>query len=284
MYSFFLRSLVLLLVAFWVAACRGPFDEPPCTDPYNPDCINYDPCLGKDTAWAEFDILQRLETAGGIVKYFRVTDDTFFFLPRFFVDRVYFRARARHAQRYYWTIGADARTFTDSAFYLDFRRNLLPVSDRIDCRLVACVDSIDRTCFPTARLCDTVWHSFYYTFTWLEHPPYYPTAGDFTCIYTDAPNDTFCLKIRPEDGDIGTFPPPFFNICFELAIVEPVPAIIWSKKIELIEKGPYYARARGYGILMEHPRRIEFEVDVRPFLDTTDQNWTHHHMICFRRE
>ncbi len=274
----------LLLVALWGLACRGPFDEPPCNDPYDPACINYDPCLSQDTAWAEFDVLQRLGT-WDTLKYFRVTDDTFFFLPEYFVDRVYFKARATHAQRYYWKIGADARTFTDSMFHLDFRRELLPTSGRIDCRLIACVDSIDRTCFPTTPLCDTVWHWFYYTFTWYDHPPYYPTAGDFTCIYTDAPNDTFCLKVRPESGDIGTFPPPFFPICFPLTIVEPAPAFSWSKKIELIQPSlPRVSRVRGYGILLEHPRRLEFEVDVRPFLDTSDLNWTHHRMICFRKK
>ncbi len=271
--------------------CRGPFDEPPCSDPWNPDCVNYDPCLSQDTAWAEFDILQQLRAGntsfGDTTTFVHVTDDTFFFPPWQNAEYVFFRARADYPQRYYWKIGTDARVFTDSAFSLIFKEGIVPPSGTIECRLVACLDSIDRTCFPRARLCDTVTHSFFYMFTKMSEEPYYPTGGHFSCYFEGMP-DTFCVTIWPGSGKVGNIPPEGFTVvCFPYAVSYPELAFVGPKKIDFlnVEVPPsYYSRVRGYGIVLEHPRRLEFEIDIRPFRDSTDLNWKPHRMICVRKE
>ncbi len=273
----------MLVVGFmFFLGCRGPFDEPPCSDPWNPDCVNYDPCLSQDTAWAEFDILKELYwfVDKRQFHYQPVTDDTLFLWPNAHMDRVWFRARADYPQRYYWKVGTDPRVFTDSAFFLWFASEFIGPYGTIDVRLVACLDSIDRTCFPRARLCDTVTHSFFYLDTYIDREPWYPTGGKFDCTFVDMPEDTFCLTVQPEGGDIGTIPPPYLDYCDLTEIILPVGGFVGPKKIEI---PPSPLRVRGYGIIREHPRRLVFELDIRPLLDTTDQNWVHRRIVCWRK-
>jgi len=56
------KLFYLLIITLMWAGCKKDEDNPecPCTDPSNPECINYDPCFGKEEPNASFFTEDRL--------------------------------------------------------------------------------------------------------------------------------------------------------------------------------------------------------------------------------
>jgi len=134
-----MKNLVFLLLALALGclsfhACQK--DEEECCDPTNPECINYDPCLGKIETTANFAILQPYAQGGpnaGI----------------YFEDSVNFGATMRFvakdtaAETYRWILGVDTvyneLEVTRSAFSL--ADGSYPVSLMV-------TKDVDSLCFP----------------------------------------------------------------------------------------------------------------------------------------
>ncbi len=82
-------------------SCRNDDDTlpPPCNDPTNEACPNYDPCLAKTPVSADFEILASL----GWQDTFFVEYDTIIQ-----TTRVKFVANQKHYESYSWQIGSEA--------------------------------------------------------------------------------------------------------------------------------------------------------------------------------
>lgn len=55
-----IQSLLLMGAVVLLVMCCKPEPEPPCDDPTNPECPNYDPCFGKEEPNASFFTEDRL--------------------------------------------------------------------------------------------------------------------------------------------------------------------------------------------------------------------------------
>lgn len=115
-----ITSLLLVwgVVLLSLPACKQK-EEPPCMDPINPLCPNYDPCYGQWPLSADFLIEEEV----GFFRpgpyqdkygYFKYPTDTACHL-----SPIHFAAPVK-ADRYEWRVGSDARVWTDSAFALNF--------------------------------------------------------------------------------------------------------------------------------------------------------------------
>jgi hypothetical protein len=112
------RYLPILLLSLlgglllW-SGCKKDDDDNTCWDESNPECANYDPCWDKRTpVSAEFEVFTRMR-------------DTLFldFDTLVYPGAFRFSASDTSAEHYYWTIGNDARVFTDRDVNLSFDCN-----------------------------------------------------------------------------------------------------------------------------------------------------------------
>jgi hypothetical protein len=133
MKKFFFYLMLFLFVA--VTGCKED-DEDQCCVPTNPECANYDPCLGKIETTADFTILIPYAQAG-------VNAGTYFEDSVTFGATMRFVAKDTAADSYRWILGVDTIydeiEVTRSAFSL-------PVgSYPVDLRVTKDSDSL---CFP----------------------------------------------------------------------------------------------------------------------------------------
>jgi len=98
-----MKSLIFLLLALALGclsfhACKK--DEEECCDPTNPECPNYDPCLGKIETTADFAILQPYAQVGPNAGTYFEDSVTFGATMRFV-------AKDTSADSYRWILGVD---------------------------------------------------------------------------------------------------------------------------------------------------------------------------------
>lgn len=110
----YLLGLSILVSFLLTQSCKD--DCPPCDDPTNPDCGNYDPNYGKPTA--DFTMRQSLRPFGWAEKPEEIAEfcDTIVAAN----SGVLFTAKEENALRYEWTIGGDNRTFSSREVALRF--------------------------------------------------------------------------------------------------------------------------------------------------------------------
>ncbi|MFN0214170.1 MAG: hypothetical protein ACKVT2_07930 [Saprospiraceae bacterium] len=108
-----------------------------CDNPYDPNCANYDPCLGKEQTDAEFVILDTI-VCGDDLKNLWQSFEVDTCHPR----DVWFRA-LHNNDTYEWKIGSDPRIFTEKEFSL-----YIDVFGDIPIRLITTKKNIFNNCFP----------------------------------------------------------------------------------------------------------------------------------------
>lgn len=110
----YLLGLSILVSFLLTQSCKD--DCPPCDDPTNPDCGNYDPNYGKPTA--DFTMRQSLKPFGWADKPEEIAEfcDTIVAAN----SGVLFTAKEENALRYEWTIGDDNRKFSSREVALRF--------------------------------------------------------------------------------------------------------------------------------------------------------------------
>ena len=96
-----IKTLLLMGAVVLLAQCCKPDDEPtpPCDDPANPDCPNYDPCIMESPVTAEFKIYDDVFSGGP-------NADKWFEDDKIYRGRIKFEAVEDSAQ-YTWYLGAE---------------------------------------------------------------------------------------------------------------------------------------------------------------------------------
>lgn len=108
-----------------MAGCK---EEPPCNDPTNPDCANYDPCYGKEAANASFHHFCDLTTGYGLYHF---KTDTIEMEDANARVRVFFKVDDKNVDSCWWSVGTDSRVFTEKEFSLTFRLVDGPIRTRL---------------------------------------------------------------------------------------------------------------------------------------------------------
>lgn len=179
---------LLCLAAALPLLWTGCKKDPPCDDPLNPECPNYDRCLTVPKTNAEF-IVTDWTRPGQIPLPYRDT------IPVASSVRVEFRAADRNMSRYEWKIGNDPRVFTDTSFYLSFDN----VSGWINFSLTTYNDKADATCHPGDSGKITVNKAYFFkTYTYETDDDFvvqYPIFGTYLGADVESPQDTFQVTI-----------------------------------------------------------------------------------------
>lgn len=132
--TFLLLLLPLLTLVLWTG-CKK---DPPCDDPANPECPNYDKCLTVVETNADFEFVA--DVGDGFYLPFRDS------IPVTLngQTRIYFRASDNRMSGYEWKVGLDPRVFTDSLFSLMFPGT----AGWINVDLTVSNNKANSTCFP----------------------------------------------------------------------------------------------------------------------------------------
>lgn len=129
-----MRNAILIFLAILLGtsaeSCRK------CNDPTNPECKNYNPCLGKSAVSADFVFEVNLDG-----KWYQVEDV-------YSGDYVRFRA-IQNLSNYTWLIGSE--TLTDATFV----RTGFPAGSNVFCTLIG-RSNPDNRCFPKDDGVDTI--------------------------------------------------------------------------------------------------------------------------------
>jgi len=181
----FLLSFILVLL--W-SGCKK---DPPCDDPENPECPNYDRCLTVPKTNADFGFFRR--SSSGAFSVFLPYRDT---IPiRVGPIRIYFKASDSGMSSYEWRVGSDPRTFTDSVFFLDFSN----VSGWVNVSLTTRNQKFDSQCFPGDSGKVTVNKGIFFKAYTVEHDTawvqHFPIFGAYTGHDEQSPQDTFSIRI-----------------------------------------------------------------------------------------
>ncbi len=114
-----MKPLHFVLLVLWVMASISiqSCKKDCCNDPTNPDCKNYDPCYGKEPANASFNFYLDLSNEYGKYHY---NTDTIEMREGGYSALVHFKVDDKNVDSCWWTVGKDARVFTQKEFYLTF--------------------------------------------------------------------------------------------------------------------------------------------------------------------
>jgi hypothetical protein len=162
----------------------------PCTDPTNPKCPNFDPCLIFEPANADFVIIDSIygtncfDGRGRLDLVFEV-DTTYA------SNELYFRA-LHPADSYSWQIGTDSAIYTAKKFSVYFPLHVAPAN--IDVTLVACKADTNNC---QSKLCDTLVKRMHLLYSVGEDTTSSLAIGKFKGVDTNAPLDTFIIEIPP---------------------------------------------------------------------------------------
>lgn len=139
----FVLILALMIILGMLEACHK------CTDRSNPACSNYDPCYGKTSTSASFQIIETAPTSVGVYIHwipFPVKDTTTY-------DPV-FQANDSSAQSYTWMVGSGVYTGHSSLSLTGYPRN-----QWISVTLIV-QHTPNHQCFPSDNGIDTVTKRF----------------------------------------------------------------------------------------------------------------------------
>jgi hypothetical protein len=179
-----------LLVLFAILGYSCKKDEPECHDPKNPNCDNYDPCLSKSPANADFTIseVHQIVTAKPEEVDTLIEVDTAY---RFhFVE---FTPVQESYDSLKWIVGAETlRTHT-------VRRKSFPPNQNVSIKLFV-YKKPNKECFPNASHVDSVVKTFYSASEQVFHEKKY--RG----IRQSNPNNTVTLYMTRTKMLVGIHP------------------------------------------------------------------------------
>ncbi len=165
--------LILILVIYTII--NLPSCKKDCTDPSNPDCSNFDPCL--NVADASFTVKQNCQSFHNQASFI---EDSFL-TP----GRLIFEVDDKDVDSCYWKIGSEAQFRTGKSIMVTFdnrMEELLPVQLIVYKKLESCEDlSVQR---------DTV-----IRYIPMEHWEATTIIGSYTGYHEDTPIDTFTITI-----------------------------------------------------------------------------------------
>ncbi|MEO0040998.1 MAG: hypothetical protein RL329_446 [Bacteroidota bacterium] len=176
-----------------------------------------DPCAGRTPDAKDFQMYMTFKNPGGlgIIDTFRVPQqlDTFYGSQAYsgFLPTMVFESDLVTAQTFKWTVGTDARVFTNPKFSLSFRTppNLV---NKIDVKLLR--ERSTDVCFPNDNGKDTIQKSFYLANDQILIPP---QVGRFKGYIVGQEQDTFTVHIyfgsRDEAYFIDNFPKGASVVC-----------------------------------------------------------------------
>ncbi len=195
-----IQSLLLMGAVMVLVQCCKPDDgpTPPCDDPANPECPNYDPCYGVNEHNAKFVIEQYTGPfAPDSLKYVR-SDGVYTF------GTIRFTAMDSNASSYIWYLGAEV--IHDQQFSRSFQPTDLPANTVVDVSLVT-IFNPDTVCFPNATGRDSVHATFL-----VVEPCDFKINNRFRGVFGHQPEDTTEILISLYDstfnecsGPVSTF-------------------------------------------------------------------------------
>ena len=194
-----MKKIISLLTAFLLIVSAVLMEQckcKQCEDPTNPECSNYDPCLGVAKTSADFKIEERTGS-------YWVETDT---VERY--SRVRFTA-LQEADSYRWLIGADE--FNEKSFTL----SNFPYNSWIGVTLIL-KRTPNKACHPNDNGIDTVYRRFYVwpegyyldpsLFRFLVKNPY-PIYGTYYGALKSSPNNRFEVTLKDSNAVIPIVSP-----------------------------------------------------------------------------
>jgi len=178
-------SIVLFLIV--LGAMQSCKDDPPCNEPTNPKCSNYDPCYDKKPVSANFEI-GLTEDPFTITKFTGMFEEDTIFPD----GALHFRAKIKNA-KYIWKLGSE--TIYDSAFTRTFYK--VPFG-RYKVTLIVEKDP-DLRCFPNNNGRDTLTRYFH-----IVEPCKLKTTGSYKGVW-EGQKDSFIFKIMHMGGKGGLY-------------------------------------------------------------------------------
>ncbi len=168
------------IVGFGLQHCK---DEPLCNDPSNPQCPNYNPCYGKKSVTADFEMSQMFAV---------VTPD---YLDKFNPDIAFERDRIGFrpigldtATKYTWLLGSEI--ITEPSFERNFANTQQTGENNIQITLII-EKKPNLICFPNDDGRDTITKHIRF----VESPCEYLTSGDFKVLF-EGDKDSTIVGVR----------------------------------------------------------------------------------------
>lgn len=184
-----MRSLIFLGMLGLISFCSCCDDEQPCTDPLNPKCPNYDPCLSFQQANADFVIIDSIygtncNDGRGRLDLVSEVDTTYA------SNEIYFKA-LYEADTYAWRIGSDPTNHNKKEFSVYFPSEVAPAD--INVQLIVCKNDPNNC---QTKTCDTLSKKMHLIYT-IGSDTFSLAIGRFRGIDVDSPLDTFTIEIPP---------------------------------------------------------------------------------------
>ncbi len=173
-------TVILLLLS-----CRNDDDEtltPPCNDPTNEACPNYDPCFGKLPTTAEFTMANRMG-------FYPPWNTTFFEDSIFFGGLIKFEAVDSTADFYQWIFGID--TLEGGPELRTAYRTISSLPPGQYFAKLTVEKIADETCFPEDIGRDSVYKNFYYIYDVCEAA----VINKFKGVFEDMPQDSVVIEL-----------------------------------------------------------------------------------------
>ena len=187
-----IKTLLLMGAVVLLGQCCKPDDEPtpPCDDPANPECPNYDPCYGVKEHNARFVIERKSWSGAPDSLAYSQSDGIYHF------GILRFTALDSNATGYTWYLGAEV--IHDQQFSRSFQPTDLPANTVVDVSLVTTFNP-DTVCFPNATGRDSV-HT---TFLVVEVCDL-KVDNTFRGVFAHQPEDTTDITISFFDSALNT--------------------------------------------------------------------------------
>lgn len=156
--------------------------NPDCTDPTNPECPNYDPCVEETPTDANFIMLGQM---GNQSPY----DEIFLEDSVFFGGDVKFEAIDKSSDYYKWILGAD--TIEGENMHTVIRSLFIPLQPGVYKAQLHVNKSVDAMCFPDDPGIDNSERLFF--FHWNICKAH--IINRFKGVYENAPNDPVEIEL-----------------------------------------------------------------------------------------
>ncbi len=183
----------MILALAILSSCRKEKAPEPCTDPFNPNCINYNPCNGVQPVTADFKMWYTLpEYATDYQKKKKILSDSVF-TP----GEIYFEAVLTNAS-YQWKINNSTSIGNPQKVIKGFYNKLTPINTPKDtsiygeyvCTLIVKKDA-NKSCYPNDVSTATITKKII-----IKRPSQLLTSGKFKVLF-DGYIDSNIVTILP---------------------------------------------------------------------------------------
>jgi hypothetical protein len=178
--------LYSLLFIFLLFACKdddGIAISPPCDDPANVECPNYDPCYGKLPTTAEFTMSNNF---GGDEPW----NMQFYEDSIFFGGLIKFEAVDSTADYYQWIFGLDTLE-GGPELRTAYRSLYLSLPPGQYSAKLKVAKNVDKTCFPSDSGRDSIQKSFYFEHNLCKAQ----VTNKFKGVFEDSPEDSIIIEL-----------------------------------------------------------------------------------------